>query len=132
MRLPGGPRGRRGAWRGYTPGVRNVDVQRQIEQLRRFRNRPARDCSMIAEIARVRDEAMRAQRAVEAIGVAWDGAVPLNIRRSVTPVSHVRGVLTVRASDSAARYLFDQWLRAGGLRVLQSSATRTLTRVKVL
>ena len=87
---------------------------------------------MVAEIGRVREEALRAQRAVEAIGIAWERVVPANIRRSVEPVSHVRGVLTVRASDSAARYLFDQWLRAGGLRVLQSGATRTLTRVKTL
>lgn len=118
--------------RRYTPLVQPNHAQRQIETLRHYRNRPARDLSIAGDLSKVREEALKAQRAVQAIGVAWDELVPANIRRSADPVSHVRGVLTVKASDSAARYLFDQWLRAGGLRVLQSAATRTLTRVKII
>ncbi len=112
--------------------MRRSDPQRQIEQLRRFRNRPARDLSLAPDLARVKADAVRAQKASDAIGVAWAEVIPELLRVKVAPVSHVRGVLTVKASDAAARYLFDQWLRAGGLRELQSRATRTLNKVRQL
>lgn len=88
--------------------------------------------SIAGDLEKVRQEATKAQKAIETIGVAWDQLVPADLRPSVWAVSHVRGVLTVRSTDSAARYKFDQWLRSGGLRLLQSRATRTLTKVKVI
>lgn len=117
---------------GYTDAVSVHRDQAQIETLRRYRAGPGRDLTMRAELMRVREEAARAERATRGLGLAWDQIVPGPIAEAVWPVTLTRGVLMVRARDSAARYLFDQWLRAGGLALLRERATRTLNRVKIV
>ena len=73
----------------------------------------------------------RQKRAVGGIGRAWAAVLPDALAEHVETIKVSRGVLTVKATNSAGRYELDRWLRSGGLTALIESATTTVRRVRV-
>lgn len=100
-----------------------------IERLRGFRVRPERAVPIAAAVEVLRREVAAQRRAAEGIDEAW-ALVPADLRDAATPVSFRGGTLSVRFAHAAARARFDLWLRAGGLRLLQSHCSKPLHRVR--
>jgi hypothetical protein len=106
-------------------------ASKQLETLRKFRNRPARDLSLTSDLDRVRKELVRVQNAAGGLDAAWNELIPPHLAPHATVVKlSPGGVLTVRASDSGAAYEIDQWLRAGGFAQLRQRRG-SLRRVKI-
>ncbi len=108
-----------------------------LEKLRSNRVRPARDITLAANLAGEVLEAKKRHKAVGGIGAAWaelmsEVVTGTNLAERTIVRSFFRGVLTIEASDTAARYEVDRWLRAGGLETLRKRSPRTLARVKVV
>lgn len=101
----------------------------RLSRLRENRVHALRNVSISTDLAAFRGQIEQDRKRLATIHDAWD-LVPDALRSSITPVSHSRGVLTVRPAHHAAWSQFDLWLRSGGLRLLQSRARATLTRVK--
>ena len=73
----------------------------------------------------------RMERSTGAAATAWAAAVPPALARHTALVSLVRGTLTVRVTDAAARFELDRWLRDGGeLQVVRRCVT-SLTRIRI-
>ena len=65
------------------------------------------------------------------MGEAWRTVAPDSFRDKARIVSFQRGVLTIETPDAGVRYLVEQWLRAGGQRMLAGCAPTTIRRVLV-
>ncbi|MFA6045399.1 MAG: hypothetical protein WC718_10480 [Phycisphaerales bacterium] len=82
-------------------------------------------------------EAMRknlAARANASAGLedAWAALAPPELRDSgVVGALSAGGILTIKASNSSAKFEIEVWLRGGGEAALRSACTRTLQRVRV-
>lgn len=101
-----------------------------LAHLRAYRTRPDRDTSIAAA---VRDEAARVEqqrRASAKSDNAWDQLAPDHLRPRARFTSLLRGTLTLKARDAAARFEIDRWLRAGGETALLRRAGAR--RVKVV
>jgi hypothetical protein len=109
------------------------DPQRELEQLRRYRNRGGADLSISKAVESLTRQVVRQAGACAGLDSAWAEVVPAGLV-GLTQVIRLSpgGVLTVRATDAAAAYELDQWVRGGGLAVLRQACRRTLRRVKVV
>lgn len=65
------------------------------------------------------------------MGVAWEEVVPPQLAAKAEIVRLVRGVLSVRVTDSATRFELDRFLRSGGEAALVRRAAGAIRRVKV-
>lgn len=106
--------------------------QRAVENLRRSRTRPDRRVDSSELFTAVGAEAGRTARRLGDTGGAWGELCPeaWRDRTSVEGVS--RGVLTVRVTDSAARFELDRWLRAGGEDALIRACRTGIRKVKLV
>mgnify|MGYP000078052332 CR=1 FL=1 len=103
----------------------------ELDQLRRFRNRPRPDVSITREVEALRKEVARRANAAGGMDTAWAELAPPGVR-AVCAVVRLSpgGLLTVRAPDAAARFEADQWLRTGGLAALRGRCAATLRGVR--
>lgn len=102
-----------------------------ITQLRRWRTRPDPDLSLAGVMAGQARTIQKLERSTGAAATAWTAAVPPALARHTALISLVRGTLTVRVTDAAARFELDRWLRDGGeLQVIRRCVT-SLTRIRL-
>lgn len=106
--------------------------QRGLEQLRTWRNRPERDLTLAEPLAREVKLIRRLERSMGSIATAWQDLVPADVASRTALVGVSRGVLTVRVSDSAARYELDRWLRTGGETAIIRRCVNGLTRIRLV
>ena len=101
--------------------------------LRKYRVAKARDLSIGDEVERLRKQVSRRAGALGWLDEQWGTLVPPALAGVCSAVRlSPGGVLTVRATDSAAMYEMDQWVRAGGLAILRTQCSATLRSVKVV
>lgn len=85
-----------------------------LENLRRWRNRPDRDVSIVQPLNQAAAAVEKLRRAAKGSGEAWESLVPPRVRQRCQVIQVQRGVMTVRVKDAAARFEVDRWLRGGG------------------
>lgn len=90
-----------------------------MSRMRGFRAAKGAPATLAGPLRAHLDEISRRHRALGAVGEFWGSTVPPEIAPGVSPESLRRGVLTVRATDSASAFTFDRWLRSGGEAALQ-------------
>jgi hypothetical protein len=103
-----------------------------LDTLRRHRGVRAGPPTLGDEIKRQAAALGRQHRSLHGLGAAWGEVVPPEIGGTVQIQSLRRGVLTVKATDSAGAYVLDRWLRSGGLEALRARAATALARVKIV
>lgn len=108
------------------------DDLRLVERLRALRNHPAKELSLAPLIGDAADGYKRRMRNLGSLGAAWRDLAPPELVNTSELVGLARGVLTIRAADSAARFEIDRWLRGGGEIELVKRAAARLTRVRVV
>jgi hypothetical protein len=107
--------------------------EEELARLRTFRNFKKRDLSIGDEVARIQKKFTRSAGALGGLDEAWASLLPPELGALSRPQKLTAGgLLTVRASDAAAVYELDQWVRSGGLAVLRGACKATLRRVKVV
>lgn len=74
----------------------------------------------------------RLERRLGAVAQAWSATCPsaMLCRTTIDGVS--RGVLTIRADDSATRFEVDRWLRGGGEREFVSCCPISVRKVRLV
>lgn len=102
-----------------------------IELLRTWRVRPERDLSLADVLAPVQRDLKRRARTMGAATTAWCELVPVELQRGSALVGLSRGVLGVRAQDSATHEALARWLRQGGELELVKRCPGGLLRVRV-
>lgn len=84
-------------------------------------------------MARLQKSFTRSAGALGGLDEAWGSLLPPELAGVSRPQKLTAGgLLTVRATDAAAVYEVDQWVRSGGLAVLRGACKATLRRVKVV
>jgi hypothetical protein len=105
----------------------------QLEVLRRFRSVRGRDVSIGGEVERVRRGLTRERSALGGLDSAWEDLAPPDLAPRVRVVRlSPGGVATLAATDAAAAYEADVWLRSGGLARLRSRCTSAIRRARVV
>src|SRR5688572_6106479 len=104
---------------------------REIERLRGFKAPRARNLSLDAILAKEGAELRRSRKGMPGIAEAWATVIPPDLAARTTLVGLKRGVLSVRAADSAVRYELDRLLRSGGEARLCRLTSVALRRVKL-
>jgi len=112
--------------------LRRSPVTMELEKLRRFRAKVSPDLSLYEDVDELFRTFSKQQRSVGLLNDLWKDIAPAQFfeRASIKRLSS-SGVLTILASDSAAAYEFDQWLRGGGLTTLKKRCKATLKSVKI-
>ena len=90
--------------------------QRQVElsRLREWRVWPGRDVTIAASVRDAAAKVDQQRRAAGGAGESWEALVPARVRERCQVVLVLKGVMTVRVRDAAARFEVDRWLRGGG------------------
>lgn len=91
-----------------------MNAARAIERLRAFRVRHREPATLGVEIDSLEASLRRAATAEGKAERAWRDLAPAALAARATSISLRRGILVIRARDSAARYEIDRWLRTGG------------------
>lgn len=110
------------------PGARRA-AENELETLRRYRVRPAKNISIAGDLEREVKALRKAREASGGLDGAWEELLPGELRGAarierLTP----GGILRIRAHGRSAAYLVEQWLRSGGLDLLRG---RTSVAIKV-
>lgn len=105
-------------------------AQRELSKLRGFRVWNGPDLSICGEIAKTVGSLLRNASTAGSIEKAFDELCPANLKGRVVVTAWTRGVLTLRASDHAARYDADRWLSGAGLKQLAKRSGKGITRVR--
>jgi len=103
-----------------------------LDRLRGYRNRSDRGTDLSGMTQAIAKRVKRRVREVGAVARAWEVCVPEDLRRDCELLSHTRGVVGVRASNSSARFRLDRWLRTGGEDALRREAKAPVTKVRVV
>lgn len=102
-----------------------------IEKVRSLRVRPPRETLAAGAVGELRDRLEREIKQTGGMGEAWRTVAPDALRDKARIASFQRGVLTIQTPDAATRFRVEQWLRAGGERMLAGCAPTTVRRVVV-
>ena len=88
--------------------------QPDLRQLRHWRVWRERDISIGDSIRQAAARVDEQRRAGRGAGASWEELVPARVRERCHVVLVLRGVMTVKVRDAAARFEVDRWLRSGG------------------
>jgi hypothetical protein len=133
VRRPFPPNITRSGHLGYTQAAVHLHrLNQDLHRLRQYRNLPERDLTLSAPLGELCRTLERQARSAGGMGEAWAATVPAHLAAGCQVVSFSRGVLTVRAADSAVRFQVDRFLRGGGEAALAQAAGTALKRVRVL
>lgn len=113
------------------PEAEILAAARRLDRLREIRPAPTRASAITEVIEQHRRLLKRVHRELGAVAEAWEDLVPSALRKRCSAIRLQGGVLDVAASDAAARYEFDRWLRGGGRNALADAAGAPLNRVRV-
>lgn len=107
-------------------------VAQRIERIRRQRVRPDRAAPVTNDFQIVSRGLNRDRRRVAGVAEAYLTHCPpaLAARTSLRGLN--RGVLTIAADDSSARFELDRWLSVGGERDIISASRAGIARIKVI
>ena len=103
----------------------------QIDLLRKFRARPARDNSITELVQSFEDRANQARRKLGSFIDVWSQIVPTDLETQSRVVGLNGGVAHVVCKSSAAKFELDRALREGLEQQLRSAYSSTLIKVKV-
>jgi len=120
-----------GSFESPQPG-RDQAAHRQINRLRGWRGGRDRDLTLGFLGDYVKRHHAGTQRRMGRLGELWQELVPEPLLGRTTLAGFVRGVLTVRVTDSASRYELDRLLRSGIERRLRGSGVAGLRRIRVV
>jgi hypothetical protein len=112
--------------------VRRLSPEEQLRALRKYRNPPERDLSIVAEVEALRKQVVRRAGALGGLDEVWGQLLPEGLAELCRPVKLTPGgVLHVACTDAAACFEMDQWQRGGGLAVLRSHCRATLKNLRI-
>ncbi len=112
--------------------MRPEDVALRIEMTRKRRVREERKTAAADLFAAQAATLKRDQKRIGNAADAWSRLCPAELRLRTTVLGVTRGVLRIGASDSAARFEIDRWLRAGGSDEVVRRCRTTVRSVKVV
>lgn len=104
----------------------------RIGSLRTYRVHRERAEPLALSLASIRKELERRETTIGPAQAAWESVIPPEIVALSTVVSLSRGTLTVRISDSSARYATDRLLRSGLEITLLKRLPTGLRRVRLI
>jgi hypothetical protein len=111
---------------------RRAPSAERIGSLRAHRVRQDRAEPLALALASLRKELERRETTIGPAQAAWASVMPPEIVSLSTIVSLSRGTLTVRISDSSARYATDRLLRSGLEITLLKRLPAALRRVRLV
>lgn len=109
------------------------DAERELETLRRYRVRPAKNVSIAGDLEREVKALRKTHAASGGLDGAWEELLPGDLRggariERLTPA----GILRVQAQGRSAAYLVEQWLRGGGLDLLRGRTSAAIKSFRVV
>jgi hypothetical protein len=104
----------------------------KLDQLRTWRNFKERDLTITGEMTKIAQTVRRQERSFGSAGTVFIELCPKALLPKCGMVSLARGVLTLRAADSATRFELDRWLRTGGEMSIIKRCPAGLTRIKLI
>lgn len=112
--------------------IRRSPVTMELEKLRRFKAQVSPDLSMKEDVTRLFKDFSKQQKAANSLDDVWREIAPAAFvdRASIKKISS-SGVLTIRTSDAAAAWEFDQWLRGGGMAELKKRCKTQIKSVRI-
>ncbi|MEM8756838.1 MAG: DciA family protein [Planctomycetota bacterium] len=111
---------------------RRVPAASRLETLSQRRSVRSRAVPIGAMLEGFRTQLARRERTVGPIQSAWAKVVPEELAAASTVIGLRGGTLTVRISDSSARFATDRFLRAGGELRLIRACPATVRRVRLI
>jgi hypothetical protein len=103
----------------------------QVERLRSWRVRPARDTGVAALFGAMERQLRDQSKRVDTAAVVWERLCPPELLERTRVQGVARAVLTVLAADAAAKYELEQALRAGLEADLLRASRTPIARVRV-
>lgn len=112
--------------------MRRSPVTVELEKLRRFRAQIAPDLSIGKDVTKLFKDFAKQQKAVGGLDDLWRSIAPVEFveRASIKKLSNA-GVLTIKTTDAAAAWEFDQWLRGGGMATIRKNCKTTIKSVRI-
>jgi len=112
--------------------MRRSPVTLELEKLRRFRAQVSPDLTMKEDVTKLYRDFNRQQKAATSLDDIWREIAPAAFvdRASIKKIS-TGGILTIRTSDAAAAWEFDQWLRGGGMAELKKRCKTQIKSVRI-
>ena len=101
--------------------------------VRSLRVKP-KELSIVPDLTQALGDFKREQAAVGGLTRAWSGICPpelaaLSRVESISP----GGIVVIKAADSSAAWMLDQWLRGGGGEAaLRAASTKNIRRIRVV
>jgi hypothetical protein len=106
-------------------------ASQDVAKLREWRVWGGPRWGIAREVGDAAADVQRRARAGTAVERAWLSVAPVELLERVVSVALVRGVLTVRAADSGARFEVDRWLRCGGEAKLVRAAGVSIRKIRL-
>ena len=110
---------------------RVVDAARQIEQLRKYRQRRERDLSIGQLVGAMGDDARKTQRRLGSLIDLWSELVPGEIEKHSRVLGVRGGVVQVQCDSASTKYELDRLLRQGLEQELRTRYPSTLTKIRL-
>ncbi len=125
----GGSLGTRGFGTEYDSRV--ADAATQIEQLRKYRQRPEREVSIARLVGSLADDARRTQRRLGSLIDLWSELVPAELEGHSRIVGVRGGIGHVQCDSASTRYELDRALRQGLEQELRRRYPSTLMKIRL-
>ncbi len=125
----GGSLGTHGFGTEYDSRV--VDAATQIEQLRKYRQRPEREVSIGRLVGSMADDARRTQRRLGSLIDLWSELAPPELERHSRVVAVRGGVGHVQCDSASTKYELDRALRQGLEQELRRRYPSTLMKIRL-